>query len=386
MRKLLELAAVREASDLHLKAGSPPCIRVDGRLIQLGSEALSSEHIDSLAFSLMDERQKKRLEIKHEVDFAFSLPDGTRFRANCFKQRGATGIALRRVVTRIPTIAELGLPVQLEKLAEEARGLVLVTGTAGSGKTTTVAAMIDHINSTRRCHVVTIEDPIEVSHRDRLAIIDQREIGPDTDSYEDALKNVVRQDPDVLQIGEMRDAETIQAALTAAEIGNLVLSTLHTIDARETINRIIDYFPPHQQKQIRIMLAHVLKGIVSLRLLPRVGGGRVPAVELMICTATIQEYILQEELTTQILEAIEQGDYYGMRSFDQSLLSLYSEGKVTLEDATAMASHQHDFLLKVKQAGLTAPQAPQTSQAPQVPQASQVPQAPEASHTQQSQS
>ena len=241
------------------------------------------------------------------------------------------------------------------RLADEPRGLVLVTGTAGSGKTTTLASMIDHINSTREGHIVTIEDPIEVMHEDKRCIVNQREIGIDTESYAEALRHVVRQDPDVILIGEMRDYDTVSAALTAAEIGNLVFSTLHTIDATETINRIIDFFPPHQQQQVRLMIGATLKGIVSLRLIPSIQGGLVPAVEVLVMTGTVREYIIDPDKTYLIRDAMEEGMYYGMQTFDQSLLRLYQDGKITLDDAISMAHNAHDFKIKVRQLGLDPP-------------------------------
>jgi twitching motility protein PilT len=348
---LLHALAERRGSDIHIKAGSAPCMRIDGELLPVKSPPLSPEDTEHLVFSIMNDRQKKVFAEKKEVDFAYSLPGAGRFRANVFMQRGNVGAVLRRVRDEELSISSLNLPPVVEKLAEEPRGLVLVTGTAGSGKTTTLASIIEHINKTRRCHIVTIEDPIEVLHQDKQSIINQREIGVDTDSYAEALKSVVRQDPDVIMVGEMRDMETTRAALSAAEMGDLVLSSLHTVDAAETVNRVIDFFPPYQQKQARIMLASTLKGIVSLRLLPRVGGGRIPAVEIMIATSRIREYIINEDETAKIGEAIEQGEYYGMQSFDQSLLKLLSEGKVTMEDAVTMSSNAHDFMLKAKQAG-----------------------------------
>jgi twitching motility protein PilT len=309
---------------------------------------------------MMDDRQEQSFENHRELDFAYSVPGVGRFRVNVFHQRGSVGMTLRRVTTERTGIEQLGLPPVVRRLAEEPRGLVLVTGTAGSGKTTTLAAMIDHINHTREGHIVTIEDPIEVLHQDVKCIINQREVGIDTESYADALRHVVRQDPDVVLIGEMRDHETVSAALTAAEIGNLVLSTLHTIDATETINRIIDFFPPYQQKQIRLMLASTLKGIISMRLIPAINGGLVPAVEVMVMTGTIREYVMDSEKTYMIRDAMEEGEYYGMQTFDQSLLRLYSQGRITLEDAVAMAQNAHDFRIKVRQLGVTAEQAAQT--------------------------
>jgi len=358
---ILRLMAERGSSDLHLKVGSPPAVRLNGRLVVMRDlPMLTPEATQQLAIGMMDERQLQSFENHREIDFAYSLKGTGRFRVNVFHQRGSVGMTLRRVTTDRPGIEQLGLPPVVRRLAEEQRGLVLVTGTAGSGKTTTLAAMIDHINHTREGHIVTIEDPIEVLHQDAMCIINQREIGIDTESYADALRHVVRQDPDVVLIGEMRDHETVSAALTAAEIGNLVLSTLHTIDATETINRVIDFFPPYQQKQTRLMLASTLKGIISMRLIPSINGGLVPAVEVMVMTGTIREYITDPEKTYMIRDAIEEGDYYGMQTFDQSLLNLYSTSQITLEDATAMAANAHDFRIKVRQLGVSPEQAAQT--------------------------
>jgi twitching motility protein PilT len=305
----------------------------------------------------MDERQVQTFENHSEVDFAYSLSGVGRFRVNVFHQRGSVAMTLRRVSTERSSFEELGLPPVVRQLADEPRGLVLVTGTAGSGKTTTLAAMIDHINSSREGHIVTIEDPIEVLHQDKRCIVNQREIGIDTESYADALRHVVRQDPDVILIGEMRDHETVSAALTAAEIGNLVFSTLHTIDATETINRIIDFFPPYQQKQIRLMLASTLRGIISMRLIPSINGGLVPAVEVLVMTGTVREYVIDPEQTYKIRDAMDEGEYYGMQTFDQSLLTLYRDGRITLDDAMAMAYNAHDFKIKVRQLGITPEQA-----------------------------
>jgi twitching motility protein PilT len=358
---ILKMMSDNGSSDLHIKVGSPPAVRLNGKLVVLRElPVLTPDATKTLAMSMMDDRQKSSFENHREIDFAYSLPSVGRFRVNVFHQRGSVGMTLRRVSTERAGIESLGLPPVVRRLAEEPRGLVLVTGTAGSGKTTTLAAMIDHINHTREGHIVTIEDPIEVLHQDVKCIVNQREIGIDTESYADALRHVVRQDPDVVLIGEMRDHETVAAALTAAEIGNLVLSTLHTIDATETINRIIDFFPPYQQKQTRLMLASTLKGIVSMRLIPSINGGLVPAVEVMVMTGTIREYIMDSEKTYMIKDAMEEGEYYGMQTFDQSLLRLYSQGKITLDDATAMANNAHDFKIKVRQLGVTADQAAAT--------------------------
>lgn len=350
---LLKYMTERGASDLHLKAGAPPAIRHNGRLLVLREmAALTSDQTYVLCTCMMDERQKMSFENHRELDFAYSLDGVGRFRVNVFHQRGAVGATLRRVTTDRSTFEALGLPPVVRQLAEEPRGLILVTGTAGSGKTTTLATMIDHINHTREGHIVTIEDPIEVLHLDEKCLVNQREIGIDTDSYADALRHVVRQDPDVVLIGEMRDHETVSAALTAAEIGNLVLSTLHTIDATETISRIIDFFPPYQQKQVRLMLASTLRGIISQRLIPSIQGGLVPAVEVLVMTGTIREYINDSEKTYLIRDAMEDGDFYGMQTFDQSLLSLYSNRRITLDDAVGMANNAHDFKIKVRQLGI----------------------------------
>lgn len=349
--ELLQEMVRVNASDLHLKVGRPPCFRQDGELKISKLPPLKSNDTLTLAKQIMPDRLKADFDVNSEVDFAFNFKDIGRFRVNIYRQRAFVGMSLRLVKTKITTIADLNLPSVIAKLSEENRGLVLVTGTTSSGKSTTLASMIDHINHTRGEHIVTIEDPIEFVHVDDKCLIDQREIGIDTASYEEALRNVVRQDPDIVLIGEMRDLATVRAALTAAELGNLVFSTLHTVDAAETINRIIDFFPPHQQEQIRIMLASTLKGIVSQRLLPKLGGGLVPAVEVLVATATIRE-LITENKTSHIKEAIEQGSYYGMQSFEQSLVELYQNSHVSLDDAVAMAHNAHDFKLKLRQLGI----------------------------------
>jgi twitching motility protein PilT len=353
---LLEMVAARGSSDLHLKAGTPPSLRVDGVLTILREDpALDAATIEEFAREIIEPRHRPSFEEGRDIDMAYSLAGVGRFRINIYRQSGAVSIAARRVSTEHHSFAELGLPPIIEQLSNEPRGLVLVTGTAGSGKTTTLAAMIDYINRTRQGHIVTIEDPIEVLHEDITCVIDQREIGIDTASYADALRHVVRQDPDIVFIGEMRDHATVSAALTAAEIGNLVLSTLHTIDATETVNRIIDFFPPHQQLQMRLMLASTLRGIVSLRLIPAIGGGLVPAVEVLVMTGTVREFLLDPEQTYRIREAMSEGEYYGMQTFDQSLLSLYQSGKITMADAIATSANQHDFKIKLRQLGLMPP-------------------------------
>jgi twitching motility protein PilT len=352
------LLQVKEAgaSDLHLKVGSPPIIRVDGELSELDEPTCSPEDTKDYAASLMSEKQIRRFSETNEIDFAYSAPNSGRYRVNVYRQRGTISIAMRHVVTRVPNFLELNLPPVVQTLALEPRGMVLVTGTTGSGKTTTLAAMIDHINHNMRRHIVTIEDPIEILHRDVKCIVNQREIGLDTENYGTALKYVLRQDPDIILIGEMRDQETVRTALTAAQTGHFVLSTLHTIDVSETINRIIDFFPLYQQKQVRIMLAGSLRGIISQRLLVRSDGkGRVPAVEVMVMTGRIRDMILDAGQTHNIKTALQEGDFYGMQSFDQSLLYLFEQGLVSLSDAQLVASSPHDFRLLVQSHGHEMP-------------------------------
>lgn len=350
--ELLQIMAEKDASDLHLKTGSPPVIRINGELHLLDEPAVTPEQMKDHAASMMNDKQIGIFSEQNEIDFAYSVKNVGRFRVNVFRQRGSISIAMRRVVGKIPGFEELHLPEILEKLSLEPRGMILVTGTTGSGKTTTLAAMIDYINQNVRRHIMTIEDPIEIIHKDNKAMINQREVGIDTRSYSTALRYVLRQDPDVIFIGEMRDLETVRTAITAAQTGHLVLSTLHTIDVSETINRIIDFFPLYQQKQVRIMLAGCLRGIVSQRLMQRSDGkGRVPAVELMVMTKRIRDMILEPEQTHNIQEALREGDYYGMQTFDQSLLKLYKKNLVTLRDAALIASNPHDFKLMAQQEG-----------------------------------
>jgi len=348
---LLKQAHSLRASDLHIKVGSPPIVRIDGQLTPLTNEKrLSQEDAVKIAFSVMTPGQSEAFKKKNDIDLAYSVPGLGRFRCSIFIQRGTIGIVFRVIPMKIPTIEELNLPEVIKKISMEQRGLILVTGTTGSGKSTTLAAMIDLINTTRTEHVMTIEDPIEYLHRDKKSIVNQREIGSDTESFSKALRQSLRQDPDVILVGEMRDFETIQTALIAAETGHLVLSTLHTIDAPETINRIISVFPPYQHKQIRMQLASVLRSIISMRLLPKSDGkGRVPAVEVLIATAMIKDCIVDPDKTKLIPDTIEQGTlHYGMQSFDQSLFSLFKSGLITYEEALKRATNPDDFALKVK--------------------------------------
>jgi twitching motility protein PilT len=356
--ELLRKVAETGASDLHLKVGSAPVVRVDGQLVNLDEAPCSPDDTKDFAAGLMTERQLRRFSETNEIDFAYSAPNVGRFRVDIYRQRGTISIALRRVVTRVPDFSELNLPPVVQRLALEPRGLILVTGTTGSGKTTTIASMIDHVNHNLRKHIVTIEDPIEILHRDQKSIINQREIGQDTENYRTALKYVLRQDPDIIFIGEMREEETVRTALTAAQTGHFVLSTLHTIDAAETINRIIDFFPLHQQEQVRVMLAGSLRGIISQRLLVRSDGlGRVPAVEVMCMTGRIRDLILDPAQTHSIQTAVAEGDFYGMQTFDQSLLSLYENGLINLQDAQLVASNPQDFRLLVEGRGHAMPVA-----------------------------
>ena len=348
---ILKVGVERKASDVHLKVGAHPVLRIDGRLQVLTEfKRLMQEDTIAMAFSMMSSRQKERFKNQLETDIAYSVPGLGRFRVNIFQQRGSVGLVLRLIPARIQNFKELMLPPVLETICEEQRGLVLVTGTTGSGKSTSLAAMIDFINTRRIEHVMTIEDPIEFLHRDKKSIVNQREVDVDTKNFSLALRSALRQDPDVILVGEMRDYETIETALLAAETGHLVLSTLHTLDATETINRIISVFPPHQQKQIRIQLAAVLKSIISMRLLPRADGlGRVPATEVLISTAYIRDCVENKEKTKLIRDAISAGtSQYGMQTFDQSLYLLYKNGLITLEEALRRATNPDEFKLKIQ--------------------------------------
>jgi twitching motility protein PilT len=347
---LLRMAMSFGASDLHLRAGSYPVIRVNGALKPLaGVDRLTQDETLEMAFSMMSNRQKQHFKEVYEVDIGHGISGLGRFRVNIFQQRNSIGIIARVISDTVRSFAELGMPPILNKIAEESRGLILVTGTTGSGKSTTLSAVVDHINSTRNSHIVTIEDPIEFLHKDKKSFITQREIDVDTRSFAEALRGSLRQDPDVILVGEMRDLETIETALVAAETGHLVLSTLHTLDAPETLTRIISAFPPYQQKSIRIQLAGLLKAVISQRLMKSAkGNSRVPAVEVLMSTPLIRDYILHEDKTASIRDAISAGtSQYGMQTFDQSLFYLYQSGLITLEEALRGSTNPDEFRLRL---------------------------------------
>ena len=348
-----------DASDLHVKVGSQPRIRVHGTLLRLQEEpVLTHEKTAEMADAIMRPEVADQFRARNEADFAYAIPNCGRFRVNVFRQRGSVAMIFRRVRTSAANFDTLGLPEVVGRLANEHRGLVLVTGPTGSGKTTTLAAMIDHINRTREVHIVTIEDPIEVLHKDDLAEINQREIGFDTNDFASAMRAAMRQDPDVILVGEMRDQETVAAALSAAETGHLVFSTLHTIDATETVNRIVDFFPPHQQNQIRVALAGSLRGTICQRLVPTADGvGRVPALEVMVVNGRIQQCIVDPQRTGDIHEIVADGEYYGMQTFDQSLVKLYQAGAIDLRGAMMTASNPHDLKVMLQQRGLVGTSA-----------------------------
>jgi twitching motility protein PilT len=345
---------------LHLKTGSLPVMRINGELHPVaGAARLTQEETLDMAFSMMSNRQKQHFKETYEVDVGYGVNNVGRFRVNIFQQRGSVGIVARVIPDRIRGFNELGMPPVLEKVADEQRGLILVTGTTGSGKSTTLAAMIDRMNTVRNSHIVTIEDPIEFLHRDKKSFVTQREVDVDTRSFAEALRGSLRQDPDVILVGEMRDLETVETALTAAETGHLVLSTLHTLDAAETINRIISFFPPYQQKSIRILLSGLLKAVISQRLMRTTNGkGRVPAAEVLISTPLIREYIINEEKTPQIRDAIAAGtSQYGMQTFDQSLFYLHKAGAISLEEALMGATNPDEFRLRLAGVQNTTAQA-----------------------------
>ncbi|HKG35428.1 MAG TPA: type IV pilus twitching motility protein PilT [Solirubrobacterales bacterium] len=353
LRTLVE----HEGSDLHVKVGAPPMGRVHGELQPLiDREPLTPEETEAALDVILDNPQlRQQFGESGEADFAYAISGVSRFRVNAFRQRGSVSIVCRAIPYSVRSIEELGLPDVVSSLAEEQRGIILVTGTTGSGKSTTLAAMIDHINTTWPRHIVTLEDPIEYLHRDKKSIINQREVGADTESFGRAMRRVLRQDPDVILIGEMRDEETVRTALSAAETGHLVLSTVHTLDATETINRIIDFFPPHLQHQARVMLAATLRGAIAQRLIPDITGkGRVAAAEIMVSTGRVQDLIMNPDETSKITEVISEGEYYGMQTFDQALLKYVMAGRVSEEVALQTASSPHDFKLMLAAGGQRA--------------------------------
>jgi twitching motility protein PilT len=343
----------RKGSDLHMKAGGPPYVRVNGVLNATDFPAMTAADCERAALEIMNDEQAGMFKAKGQVDFAFSLSGLGRFRFNVFLQRGSVALAARRVLPGSPGFDSLGLPPVVRSLSDEVRGLLLVTGPTSSGKTTTTAAMINHINSTRRCHILTIEDPIEILHQDRASIVNQREIGQDAPDFLLALRAAMRQDPDVIFLGEIRDPETVTAALQAAETGHLVISTLHTRDVTETVNRIIDFFEPSQQQQIRVSLANSLCGVISQRLVPRADSdGLVPAIEVLVMNGRIRDLVIDAEKTHMIKDIIAESGFYGMQTFDQALLELYRTKVVSLDSAMAASSNPHDFQLALRQEGL----------------------------------
>ena len=350
LNEILTVAFKAKGSDIHIKTGLPPIVRIDGRLHPIpNASRLTPEFVSETANSMMNDRQRRIFEENFEVDLAYAVPGLGRFRVSVYRQRGTVAMVFRSIAFVIPTLEGLNLPPVLQKICKEERGLVLVTGTTGSGKSSTLAGMIDCINSQRTCNIITIEDPVEFLHRDNKSIISQREVGTDTPTFSSALKGALRQDPDVILVGEMRDYETIETAMTAAETGHLVMSTLHTMDAAETINRIIGVFPPYHQRQVRIQLSSIIKAVVSQRLVPRADGkGRVPAVEVMLASARVRECIDDKDKTKQLNDAISQGFVtYGMQTFDQSLMRLFTNKLITYEEALRQSSNPDDFALKI---------------------------------------
>ena len=352
IHELLRYVVESKGSDLHVKAGGAPSVRVNGSLCKTDFDVMDAAACAAASKQLMSDEHSTVLAEKGEVDFAHSEPGVGRFRVNIHRQRGSVAIAARLVLPGAPSFSELMLPPVVEQLANEHRGLLLVTGPTSSGKTTTTGAVINHINSTRPCHILTIEDPIEILHRDIKADVTQREIGQDTSDFGTALRAAMRQDPDVIFVGEIRDYETVSAALQAAETGHFVIATLHTTNVAETISRVIDFFPPHQSQQVRVALAGSLAGIVSQRLLPRVGGGRAAAIEVMVTNGRIRDLILDPQKTHELQDIVAEGSFYGMQTFDQALISLFRAGLVDIEDARSASTNAHDFELVLQQAGL----------------------------------
>jgi twitching motility protein PilT len=354
LQQALQYLCDNEGSDLHVKAGSPPMVRISGELspLPLADPLTPDDTAQGLREMLQDPTRLQEMETEGEADFAFAVPGLARFRVNAFRQRGVISLVCRAVPHEIKTIESLGLPEVISEIADEERGIILLTGTTGSGKSSTLAAMIDQINRFHAKHIVTIEDPIEFLHRDNRSIINQREVGQDTASFKRALRRVLRQDPDVILVGEMRDEETVSTALSAAETGHLVLSTLHTLDAAETVNRIIDFFPPHMSQQVRAMLSGTLKAVVSQRLVKTSDGtGRVACCEILRMTGRVKDMIMNPEETGKLTDVISEGSYYGMQTFDQALLAHVQAGRVSMEEALRAATHPHDFKLMVASDG-----------------------------------
>lgn len=349
---LASLVAVK-GSDLHIKAGSPPRVRIDGTLHSIDYPELTPEDTEALVAEIIRSDQAKAFAETNEADFAYQKEGVGRFRVNALRQRGAAGMVFRHVSVGAPSLESLQVPQVLYNLALEPRGIVLVTGPTGSGKTTTLAAMIDHINTHKSVNIVTIEDPIEVIHHDKMAMVNQREVGVDTRDFLAALRGAMRQDPDVILVGEMRDAETVKAALAAAETGHFVMSTLHTVDAQETVNRIIDFFPPHEQQQVRFALAGSMRGILCQRLVKRASGsGRAVAMEIAIATGRIADAITDPAKTSNIMSLVADGAYYGMQTFDQHLIALFQEGIITMDTAIATSTSPHDMQVEMRRQGL----------------------------------
>jgi twitching motility protein PilT len=350
IRVLLDEMVKRRASDLHLRVGYPPVLRIDGELIDLSVEPITVPDIDSICDDIMNDHQRSEFDVNREIDFAFGIEGLGRFRTNVFQQKGTKAVAIRAIPAELVPFDELMLPEVLKDLALKPRGLVLITGITGSGKSTTLAAMIDHINENLRRHVITVEDPIEFLHRDKKSVINQREVGVDTPSYTTALRHILRQDPDVILLGEIRDRESMAIALQAADTGHLVFSTLHTADATQTISRIISFFPPHQHQEIRLLVASTLRAIVSMRLLARADGkGRVPACEVLINTEAVKDCIIDPLRTASIHNLMQEGHVkYGMQVFDQSLMRLYRSGLITYDEALYHSTNPTEFALRIK--------------------------------------
>jgi len=349
LKQILVEMLNRKASDLHIRVGIRPHLRVNGRLEQINTEPFTIDDLENIVGQILNDKQQERFRRRNEMDLALSVAKLGRFRINLFRQRGTTGIAIRSVNTIIPSFEELNLPETIQNLSMEKRGLIIITGTTGSGKSTTLASMIEYINTNRMNNVLTVEDPIEYIYRDKKCIIAQREVGADTESFATSLRHALRQDPDIILIGEIRDIDTMSIALTAADTGHLVLTTLHTMNTVETISRIISFYPPHQHQQIRLLLAGTLKAVVCQRLLTRCDmPGRVPALEILISTAAVRDYLLDSEKTSAIPDLVEDGTQYGMMSFDQSIMGLYKDGMISFEEAMNQCSNPDDFDMRVR--------------------------------------